>query len=308
MVTESGEAGRVTAGGHAGGSHTAGVLLVLGSAAAFSLAGVLTKLVASDAWTVVCWRGFFGAPLIVLYVMWRARGRPLGATFRLGWRGWVLATITSLTSAAFIAAFKLTYVANVVIVYATVPFVAAALGWLALRERVRAATMAAAMAALAGVAIMVSGSAGAGHLAGDLLAVLMTVGMAVYMVLIRVLRRTPVVLALAASSLQLFAAGWVLGDPLAVSAGDFALLALFGVAFALGAVLLTEGTRLIPAAEAGLLGTADTPLAVLLAWLALAELPPAASVVGGAIALGAVIAHAGRDVVQASARRQQVSP
>jgi len=44
--------------------------------------------------------------------------------------------------------------------------------------------------------------------------------------------------------------------------------------------------------EARLLGTADTPIAVLLAWLVLAELPRAASVVGGAIALGAVIAHA----------------
>jgi drug/metabolite transporter (DMT)-like permease len=305
---ESGEAAQMAAVGRAGRSHTVGVLLVLGSAVAFSLAGVLTKLVASDAWTVVCWRGFFGAPLIVLYVLWRARGRPGGMTFRLGWQGWGLATVTSLTSAAFIAAFKLTYVANVVIVYATVPFVAAGLGWLVLRERVRAATLAAAAAALAGVAVMVSGGAGTGHLAGDLLAVLMTIGMAVYMVLVRVLRRTPVVLALAASSLQLFFAGWFLGDPLAISDGDLVLLAVFGVAFALGAILLTEGTRLIPAAEAGLLGTADTPIAVLLAWLVLAELPPAASAVGGAIALGAVIAHAGRDVVETSALRRRGAP
>jgi drug/metabolite transporter (DMT)-like permease len=305
---ESGEAGLSAAAREAGRGRTAGVLLVLGSAVAFSLAGVLTKLVESDAWTVVCWRGFFGAPLIVLYVMWRARGGPAGATFRLGWQGWGLATITSLTSAAFIAAFKLTYVANVVIVYATVPFVAAGLGWLALRERVRASTLAAAAAALAGVAIMVSGGAGTGHLAGDLLAVLMTIGMAVYMVLIRVLRQTPVVLALAASSLQLFFVGWFLGDPLAVSDDDLAILAVFGVAFALGAILLTEGTRLIPAAEAGLLGTADTPIAVLLAWLVLAELPPAASAIGGAIALGAVVAHAGRDVAEASVLRRRVSP
>ena len=302
---EAGDVGRPAT---ANPGHAAGVLLVLGSAVAFSLAGVLTKLVASDAWTVVCWRGFFGAPLILFYVMWRARGRPSGMPFRLGWQGWILATITSLTSAAFIAAFKLTYVANVVIVYATVPFVAAGLGWLALRERVRVSTVAAAAAALAGVAVMVSGGAGTGHLAGDLLAVLMTIGMAIYMVLIRVLRQTPVVLALAASSLQLFAAGWVLGDPLAVSTDDLAILAVFGVAFALGAILLTEGTRLIPAAEAGLLGTADTPIAVFLAWLVLAELPPAASVVGGAIALGAVIAHAGRDVAEASALRRRLAP
>ena len=289
-------------------SHTAGLLLVLGSAVAFSLAGVLTKLVESGAWTVVCWRGFFGAPLVLLYVLSRAGGRLCRTLFRLGWQGWFLATITSATSAAFIAAFKFTYVANVVIVYATVPFVAAGLSWLALRERVRVSTLIAATAALAGVAIMVSGGAGAGHLAGDLLAVLMTIGMAVYMVLIRVLRRTPVVLALAASSLQLFVVGWFLGDPLAVSAKDLLILAIFGLAFAAGAILLTEGTRLIPAAEAGLLGTADTPIAVFLAWLVLAELPPAASIFGGVIALGAVVAHAGRDVVEASVLRRRMGP
>jgi drug/metabolite transporter (DMT)-like permease len=288
-------------------AHMLGVLLVLASAAAFSLAGVLTKMVASDSWTVVCWRGLFSAPLIVLYVLWRERRKPLGAIFALGWKGWTLATLGSLASAAFIAAFKLTYVANVAIAYATVPFAAAALGWLALRERVRATTLLAAGGAFIGVVIMVAGGAGTGHLAGDLLAVLMTLGMAVYMVLIRVFRDTPVVLALAASSLQLFVAGWFITDPLAVSAGDLAILVLFGLTFALAAILLTEGTRLVPAAEAGLLGTAETPFAPLLAWLVLAELPPLASLIGGAIVLAAVLGHASRDLAGASAKRQGVS-
>ena len=49
---------------------------------------------------------------------------------------------------------------------------------------------------------------------------------------------------------------------------------------------------LIPAAEAGLLGSAETPFATLLAWLLLAELPPAASFIGGAVVLAAVFGHA----------------
>jgi drug/metabolite transporter (DMT)-like permease len=285
-------------------AHTLGVLLVLASAACFSLAGVLTKMVPSDSWTIVCWRGLFAAPLIVLYVLWRERRRPLGAIFRLGWRGWVLATLGSLCSAAFIAAFKATYVANVAVIYATVPFAAAVLGWLALRERVRVSTLLAAAGALLGVVVMVSGGIGAGRLAGDLLALLMTLGMAVYMVLIRVFRQAPVVLALAASSLQLFLAGWFLTDPLAASAADLAIIALFGVVFALAAILLTEGTRRIPAAEAGLLGTAETPLGPLLAWLILAELPPPASLIGGAIVLAVVLAHAARDLAAIRAHKE----
>jgi drug/metabolite transporter (DMT)-like permease len=281
------------------------VFLVLGSAIAFSFAGVLTKAVQCDAWTVMSWRGFFSIPPILAYVAWRGRRRPFGVTFRLGWKGWALATVSSLASAAFIASFKLTYVANVVVIYSTVPFIAAGLGWLALRERVRASTPTAAAVALGGVSIIVSGGMGTGHLAGDLLAMAMTIGMAANMVLIRVLRETPVVLAIAGSSLQLFIAGWLIGDPTAVSRGDLAILALFGFAFALAAILLTEGTRLIPAAEAGLLGTAEMPLAPLLAWLALGELPPRASLIGGGIVLAAVLAHAGRDLVDTAARRRR---
>jgi drug/metabolite transporter (DMT)-like permease len=291
-----------------GRSQLIGVLLVLGSALAFSLAGVLTKMVESDAWTVVCWRGLFSILPIVLYAVWREKVRPLDAIRDLGWKGWTLATVGSLASAAFIAAFKLTYVANVVVIYATVPFVAAGLAWLALRERVKTSTLLAAGGAFLGVMIMVSGGIGTGHLTGDLLAALMTIGMAAYMVLIRVFRETPVVLAIAASSLQLFIAGWFMSDPLAVSAGDLLILALFGFTFALAAILLTEGTRLIPAAEAGLLGTAETPLAPLLAWLVLAELPPNASLIGGSIVLAVVLAHAARDFAEAASRRRSAPP
>ena len=94
---------------------------------------------------------------------------------------------------------------------------------------------------------------------------------------------------------MLFALGWLVTDPLAVSARDMALLVAFGASFALASILWTEGTRLIPATDAGLLGSAEVPFAILFAWLILAEVPPAASIVGGAIVLSAVVAHAGLD-------------
>jgi drug/metabolite transporter (DMT)-like permease len=80
-----------------------------------------------------------------------------------------------------------------------------------------------------------------------------------------------------------------------VSQSDAVLLTLFGLSFAVAVVLWTEGTRLITAAQASLLGSAETPFAILFAWLILAELPPGASFIGGAIVLTAVFAHAVRD-------------
>ena len=280
-------------------AHAVGVVLVVASALAFSLAGILTKLIDADAWTISCWRGLVGGVLIAAYVAWLGRDKPLRGTFRLGWQGWLLATVGSAASLAFIFAFKLTYIANVAVIYATVPFMAAALSWWLLREKFKRRTTIAATVSIVGVIIVVGGGLGSTNLIGDAVALLMTLGNALYMVLIRVFRDSPVVLAGGVSALQLFVVGWFVVDPLSVSVQDASLLVLFGVSFAVAVVLWTEGTKLIPAAEAGLLGTAETPFAIILAWLLLAELPPIASFVGGGIILAAVLAHARRDLVQA---------
>jgi drug/metabolite transporter (DMT)-like permease len=281
----------------------AGILLVTASAIVFSFAGVLTKAIESDAWTITCWRGLLGGSLIVIYVAWPGRGTPLRRAFGLGWQGWILATVGSFASLAFIFAFKLTYVANVAVIYATAPFLAAGLGLLFLKERVRPMTFIAAGISLLGVIVVVTGGLGSGSLLGDGVALLMTLGNALYVVLIRRFKDTPVVLAGGVSGLQLFVVGWFVVDPLAVSQSDAVLLTLFGLSFAVAVVLWTEGTRLITAAQASLLGSAETPFAILFAWLILAELPPGASFIGGAIVLTAVFAHAVRDFTQATPER-----
>ena len=227
--------------------HLLGVLLVVASALAFSLAGVLTKSIAADAWTIACWRGLLGGMLIALYVAWLGRAKPPRESFRLGWRGWLLACVGSVASLAFIFAFKLTYIANVAVIYATVPFMAAGLAWWLLRERFQRRTAVTTAFSLLGVVILVAGGPASGKLVGDAVALFMTLGNALYMVLIRVFRDSPVVLAGGVSAFQLFLVGWFVVDPLAVSQQDAVLLTLFGISWALAVVLWTEGTRLIPA-------------------------------------------------------------
>lgn len=276
--------------------HVLGVSLVLLSALAFSLAGILTKAITADTWTILCWRGLVGGLLIAAYAGWLDRRSPLRQRFRLGWRGWLLASVGGLSSIAFVGSFKLTYVGNVAVVYATAPFLAALLGWMVMRERFRHRTLVAALFSLLGIAIIFTGGVRSGSILGDGLALVMTFGCALYMVLIRKFQDTPVVLAGGAAALQVFVLAWFFVDPLAVTRHDALLHVLFGLAFAVATVLWTEGTRRIPAAESGLLGCAETPFAVLLAWLLLAELPPAASFLGGALVLASVLLHAGWDL------------
>jgi drug/metabolite transporter (DMT)-like permease len=281
-------------------SHRLGVILLVASTVPFALSGTFTKLITADLWSVLALRGIIGSALTLAYVRW-ARGQ--GPRVPFGWRGWVLASVGTLASIAFLGAFRLTYVANVALIYAMTPFAAAVLGWLILRERVRRGVMVAAAISLAGVAIIVAGGLGAPRLAGDATAVAMTLLAALYLVLIRLFRDTPAVLAGVASSVQLFAIGMIVADPLAMSAPDLARTAIFGASYALGFILWTEGARRVPAAEAGLLGGAETPFAVAFAWLFLAEVPPSATLIGGAVVLGAVIWRAVADARTSPAPR-----
>lgn len=275
--------------------HTLGAALVVASTAVFGLAGVLTKAISADALTVTCWRGLVGGVLMTIYVMLRRGKAGQPASLRLGWKGWLVAIVGAVASIAFIAAFKYTFVANAAFIYATVPFATALLALLVIGERIRARTVLAGVASLVGVALMVSSGLGTGNLFGDFLALAMTFLSALYVVLIRLYRDTPVVWAGAVSAYLLFGLGWLVTDPLAVTATDALYLVTFGSSFALAAILWTEGARLIPAGESGLLGTAEVPFAIFFAWLFLAEVPPAASLFGGFVVLAAVFAHAGSD-------------
>jgi len=285
---------------------TAGILMIVGSTAFFGLAGVFTKTITADSWTIAGWRGLSGAILMAAYVLWRARGRPLAPALRLGWRGWTLAVVGAVASILFISAFKQTTVSNVAVAYATAPFMAAAIAWLVFRQSSPVRTMVTAVVSLAGVVIMVAGGLEAGRLRGDLIALLMTFCCALYIVLVRAFRDSPTVWAGALSAFLLFLACFAFVDPFAVSTRDLVLCCCFGTSFAIATVLWTEGAMRLPPAESGLLGTAEVPVAVTFAWLFLGELPPFASVIGGGIVVAAVFWYASRDLV--AARRQAVEP
>lgn len=273
-----------------------GIGLVVLSALAFSISGVLTKLIESDGWTILCWRGLVGGLLVALYVELRRGAQPRHSAFSLGKEGWLLATVGSLGSITFIYAFKLTYVANVAVIYATAPFFAALLAWMFMREAMSPKTLVAATGSAFGVGIIVWGGFGGVNVSGDLMAVLMTVLNALYIVLIRKFTAAPVVWAAGATSFQLVLVGFLFSNPLAASSHDLFLMMCFGAVFALAVILWTEVTRLIAASQSALFGTTEIPFAALLAFLFLSEVPTRAGFIGGGIVIAAVLTHALLDI------------
>ena len=263
--------------------HRLGIALVCASAVPFAAAGIFTRLITADVWTVLVWRAVIGGLLIWIYARRQEHG------LAMGWRGWLLALVGGVASIAFLAAFRMTYVANVTLIYAMAPFAAAGLDRLIRGERVRSEVLRAALFSVAGVAVIVAGGLGGVKVAGDLLAVAMMGLFALYTVLIRAFPGAPVLTAAALSSVPVVGVGLAMGASWSVSGSDAAWLSAFGLSFALAVVLFTEGARRIPAAEAGLYGGLEVPFAVGLAWLVLGEAPPVLTLAGGALVMGAVL-------------------
>jgi drug/metabolite transporter (DMT)-like permease len=273
-----------------------GALLVASAALCWSSGALIARLVTTDPWTTNLWRSLFAALFLalVLRLVW---GRGLVAQ----WRGPVVAVAVcmALASTCFIFSLSLTAAANTLILMSTGPFVAGLLGWLLLGERVAPRTWLTMGVALVGTVIMVSSSEGRGARLGDLLAILMAASFAVATVLVR---RHPEVRMASAAVLATTLTALValpMAAPAQTAPRDLFLLAFFGVGqFGVGFLLFMAGARLIPAAETSLIGMLETVLGPLWVWLVLAERPGAASLVGGALILTALLANALVDLVR----------
>jgi len=268
-----------------------GLVLVLTATALWSLAGLFARMLAHlDVWTVLGWRALLGSASIstVGLIEWR-RGR-LDNPFGFGPLSPVVALLAMIAISAYTASVMTTTIADVMVIYATLPFVAAAIGWLVNRERVGARTLVASGAALAGIAVIFANGLGSGRLLGQALSALMTLAFAGMVVL---QRRRPGASMIAVNALGALGSGifGLMNSPRApLGVYDFGVLFMFGLTtIGLAFVLFMEGAKLIPSAEAGLISLLDVVLGPIWVFLAFGENPGLATLIGGAIVLGAAI-------------------
>jgi drug/metabolite transporter (DMT)-like permease len=271
-----------------------GLVLVTASALAWSSAGYFTRLVPLDNWTLLFWRGVFAALGMLVFILVLQGKAGLRSFAALGVPGWLYAIVSGLGMIFFITALTLTTVAHVSIIYGTVPFVAAAVSWLVLREKPSATALICSVLALLGVVVTVGFGLAGGSLLGDLLAFGMTLVMAGMMVIARRYQNIPTLQAAGLSAVLSAVACLPLVGTLMPSGGALAQLALFGlVNSAIGLALFTLGARLIPAVETGLIGSLEVPLAPVWVWLAFGETADRNTILGGALVFVAVLAHLG---------------
>ena len=248
-----------------------GILLVAGSAIVWSFGGTVSRfLEVADSWTVVFWRSIFAALFLLCFMLWRDGPRGTLNLFKnMGKPGLGVALCFAIASTSFVIALAYTTVANILLMQAGVPLIAALITWILFHEKISASTWAAIAAVIAGVAIMVSDSfSGKVSPIGDGLALLISVAFAIATVITRRhahVRMSPAVclgVAIAALVSGSLAGGYF------VAAADFAWLCAFGaINLGLGLAMFVTGARLIPAALAALVGTLEPVLGPVWVWL-----------------------------------------
>lgn len=274
-----------------------GFLLVFLSALFWSFGGAIARFIdAGDSWTVVFWRSLWAAAFLLAFMLWRDGWRGTVLLFRgMGLPSLAVAMCFAVASTSFVVAIAYTTVANILLMQAGVPLIAALIAWLLFRETVGLATWVAIAAVIAGVAIMVSESfTGDVSPIGDGLALLIAVMFSIATVITRRfahVRMTPAT-CLGTIFAGLFAA--LQTETFAASPRDMTLLFAFGaINLGLGLACFASGARLIPAAFAALLGTLETVLGPVWVWLIHSEVPSARTILGGSVVFVALLVHIG---------------
>lgn len=280
-----------------------GIMMVATAAVLWSTAGVFVRLATMDTPSLVLWRSLFGA--VTLFTLAIARGGPgrITAVVRSGWVGALFVSTSVVSGIAFVLSLRLTTVANVMTVYAALPFIATAIAFFWIHERVNARFLVAGVLAAAGIVVMAGASTGLADIAGIGAAFVMTAGFAVQLVAIRRHGRVDVMAlngwaAVLCVPVMLPFVPWVLPAPIQLGwAAAYGALTT-GCAY----VLALEGGRRVSPGEVGFISMLDVVLGPLWVWLAFGERPGPLVIAGGAVVLGAVAWYLWTTVERAAGR------
>lgn len=283
-----------------------GLALLALAAVVDSSSAYFSRLAAIDGFTMASGRGLFAFLFILALLVLRDGRGTWRALVGIGVWGLVFAALNSAGMIMNILSLKLTAVANFFMIFATAPFAAAIAGRLVLGEKLDVTTLLAAIAGMVGIAVMMFSGARSGGLLGDILALCVVMTYSAIVLLARY-HKFDVLPAICVTTLFSFIFALPMADFTAMPARDIGVLAIFGIfQLGLGNILIFRAVSRIPAAQSGLLGILSAAFAPIWVFVLLGEVPPPATLAGGAIILTAAATHLAWTIY--SARRTPAEP
>lgn len=281
-------------------AHSRSVLLLVGAALCWSLAGVLIKFIATS-WPGMAVAGGRGG-IAALFLLLTNRGLRFhfSRDQLIGAVGYAACTVT------FCAATTLTSAANAILLQYTAPvWVALLSAWL-LGEPARRADWLTIAVALCGMALFFKDSLTVGHALGDALGLASGISFAAMTVALRRQKSGSAVESIILGNLLAFVIGlpWIVQAPLLPASGWFALLLLGTLQLGFSYWLYARAIRHVTALEAVLIPVIEPVLNPIWVLIFLHERPTFWALAGGAIVLAAVTTRA---VISLQTRRANPS-
>ena len=273
--------------------HRKGIALIVGACLCWASAGLLVRnMEVHDGWKITFWRSLFMTPFLLGVISFQ-HGRRLPERMRaMGWPGIVTGLLFALMFISFILALSTTTVANTLVLGSVSPFVAALFGRLFLHEAVLPRTWIAMIAALVGIIVMFFDSISGGVWTGNLIALCIPIAFATSVVILRKSRaEVDMIPSIFLAGIFSMVLTLPFAMPLSVSTGDLGLLATMGVVqLGLGLMLFMLAVPHLSSAEITLLSVLEIIFGVVSTWVLVGERPANATLLGGGIVIGALVA------------------
>jgi len=275
--------------------HRRAILILVLCTALWSTAGVATRfLEQAEGFEIAFWRAL-SCMVCIAGVMMLQRGRDWLEPIRsAGWAAWISALMWAVMFTCFMLALTRTTVANVLVVMAASPLLAALLGRALLNEFIGIRTWCAIVMAGIGMIWMTREGLSGEGLAGMAIAAAVPFASAINLV---ILKKAGAQLDLGPSvmmgamicALVTLPMAW----PLGASLNDLAIIGALGVfQLALPCLLLVSVSRHLAPQEIALLCLLEVVLGPLFAWVGVGEQPSISTLQGGALVLAALAFNA----------------
>jgi drug/metabolite transporter (DMT)-like permease len=279
--------------------HMKGFFLVVLAATLWSFGALIVRyMVAAQSyqWQYLFFRGLTIAIVLFIYIIAREGAGFITRIKRIGLSGLVGACGLVAAFAGFIWSITLTTAANTLFMLAAAPFIAAFLGIILLKEKIRIHTWVAMVIALLGMLVMVLEGLNAGNLLGNLIALISAGGFAIFAVSLRWRKETPqfatVALAGILCALLTLMILFFDNNTLAMPQRNVYLSILHGFIVGSGLIFFSMGAKFLPAAELALLTMVEVVGGVVWVYLpifGIHEVPSLLTLIGGCIVLGAIV-------------------
>ncbi len=283
---------------------TKGRLFTLMGVMILSFDSLLVRLIDSDEWTLIFWRGLLPATMFFL-AQWKIDPQIIKEHFFHPKTSTLLtAALLSASTICFVFSLDHTEVTSTLVIANTAPLITAVMGFFFLGEKLNRSTVIAIIISVGGIWLVFGYQPKLEEREGDLLALVTAISMSVYLIMLRKTQARYATAFLIYSGIFTAIIALIAGaKPFSLPLiKDLYIVLLCGVVLPCSFLLINVGPRYLPAAEASLILLLEVLFGPLLVWLILGEMPTPAVALGAGII---VVTLAGHTIWS---QRKQTSP